>query len=510
MTVASSSVALPQRTGRNAGFNMAYDVAAAVSALVVTPVLLTHLGPAGFGVWALAQTAVSYLELLDLGFGRATVKLVAERSGGPADAVVRVVNTNFFLLSLLGFVALLAGLALAVSAEHVFSLPDALNDDALVVFAVLAVALATSVPLDTFGAVLAGYQRYDLLSGSNVLSVVLTSIVSVLVVVLGGGLLALAISHAVVMLGMQAVRWRLVRRILPALRLSRHLVDRGRVKATATLSGWFLVRDLSRVVIHRIDVVVVGIVLDVRAAAVYAIGAKLAGIGRKAVSSLARLFFPYASSLAGEGDEDRLGALLLDGTRAALVVGAPLAIALGFAGPALIELWVGQGYGDAGRIVIVLALAQVLFPISETCWAIVMGSGHARMAATAGVCEAAVNLVASLILGLTIGVVGVAIGTVVGAAAVGLPVGLVAAGRATGVSAGALWRSAGRPHVVPTVAAVAVLVAASVVVDDDGVAVVATAAACSLLYLLTYLRWGATAPEREAVSTAFARLRRSK
>ena len=59
--------ALPHRFGRNVIMNYAAQGTAALSAIIVTPLLLHHLGKSAFGVWVLASSAVLYLELFELG-----------------------------------------------------------------------------------------------------------------------------------------------------------------------------------------------------------------------------------------------------------------------------------------------------------------------------------------------------------------------------------------------------------------------------------------------------------
>lgn len=89
-----TALAHPPRLGRNALANMAFDVKSALGGIVLTPFLLDRLGTVAFGVWALAGTVIGYLELFELGFGRATVKLIAEDAGRRPDAVVRTLNTR--------------------------------------------------------------------------------------------------------------------------------------------------------------------------------------------------------------------------------------------------------------------------------------------------------------------------------------------------------------------------------------------------------------------------------
>ena len=65
---------LPRRFRRNVLTSYANTATTALVALVMTPVLVHGLGTEAYGIWVLAGSLALYLELLEFGFGLATVK----------------------------------------------------------------------------------------------------------------------------------------------------------------------------------------------------------------------------------------------------------------------------------------------------------------------------------------------------------------------------------------------------------------------------------------------------
>src|ERR1700722_9240373 len=104
---------LPLRFARNALSNYALTIVLVAVALVTTPILTQHLGAEGYGVWIFVGSAITYIQLLDLGFGGAVVSAVARLSaGGDEDGLERTLNSSFFMLAGLGLVAfVICGLA---------------------------------------------------------------------------------------------------------------------------------------------------------------------------------------------------------------------------------------------------------------------------------------------------------------------------------------------------------------------------------------------------------------
>jgi O-antigen/teichoic acid export membrane protein len=488
--------------------NYAAEALNAAAALVATPILLHHLGTTAFGIWALAGSVILYLELFEFGFGAATTKLVAEDAMVDPDAVARTVNTNLAILLVLGLLALLVGLVTAVLAPTWFSIPAPFEHQTVVVFAILAASLAISIPLDTFGGALMGHQRTDLLSMTNLTLNLLTNLGAVAVVLLGGGLIPLALAAAAASVAMHPVRWRLLKRLVPSIRLSVGLVDRSRIRPTARASGWFLLRDLAIVAINRLDLLVVGLALGVKQVALYAIGLKLAQLGQKALVPLAALFFPHASSLARRGSESDIIALLLDGTRIAMLAGMPIMLVLTLLADLTVRAWVGQGHEAAAAVLVCLALGRGLMSITETPRGLLAGAGFIKAVAVLTVTEAVVNLALSIVLVQPLGPAGVALGTMLAVVLVSLPTSVLLATRVASVSLWSLVTRALARHVIPLSVTTGMLLLARRLLPAAPALVLPTAVLAILLYLISYLVMGATRSDRERVRGGARSLRR--
>lgn len=487
---------LPLRFGRNVTFNYAAAAMNAIVALVVTPILLHRLGTAAFGVWSLAVSLTSYLELFEFGFGAATTKTVAEDAGRRPDRVVQTLNTSLVALGGLGALAAVTALVLAVGSPSWFSFPPDLRTEGAVAIGVMGLALAASVPGDAFGGALAGHQRYDLLSGSNLVHMGLVAGASMGIAFAGGGIVALAVATAAIGTAMHGVRYWLLRRLVPSLRLSLRLVQRERLRSLTTLSWWFLVSQLTGTLIARVDLVVVGATLDVKKVAIFAIGAKLAQFVARGFRELAAVLMPHAASLVGAGRTDRLPAVITDGTRTALLAAAPASIVLAGLAPGAIRVWVGRGYGEAANVLAILAAAIGVRAFFEPTYGVLAATGKVRRLSIAYTLEGLTNLGASLALVRPLGVTGVALGTLVATFAVPVPFALLAH-RGLGLELSTFWRRTLRPHLLPVVLTGLVVVIARQGLPAGSAYVLTAATGSICLYMATYFVAGATPTDRE-------------
>ena len=407
-------MSLPRRFGRNAIANYLSSAVALVLGLLVTPILVRGLGKEAYGTLVLATSAVLYLDLLKFGFGRATVKYVAESEAlGDSERTRRTISTSFLSLVAPATLVLAASPALAFLFPVLFDIPDSLVVPAMVIVVLTAVDLACSIPSDTFGSALIGLQRYDLLNATLTATAIAQAAAWTVILALDGGLIAIGAATLAFDLAGQLARYLLVRKAVgpPVPRLRQF--DRVLVKPLLTMSGWIALNELADVVIARIDTIVVGLVVGIPQAAVYAVGQKLAMLTARFTSPAAAQFFPHASELAAAGDREGLRAMLLTGTRLGVAIATPLVVIPGvLAGPAL-RVWVGPGFGDAALVVVFLSASTLVATVSRTAVYVLRGMGDVKGPALFMVLEAVLNLPLSIVLGVTMGLQGVALGTLI-------------------------------------------------------------------------------------------------
>ena len=280
----------------------------------------------------------------------------------------------------------------------------------------MSIGLAVSIPGDTFGGALVGHQRFDMLGLSNSLLVACTLVATIVIVVLGGGLVALATALTVIGILFHFVRFWMLRRVQPGARISFHLADRARLRAVMHLSGWFLLNAVILAIYNACDVLVVGIVLGLRDAAVYAVASKLATAAIQGLDSLAQVFFPYASATARNQDRGALTEIVADGTRAAMLVGMIISVLYLILAAPGIRAWVGPGYGTSAHVLMVFAAVIVLSTPVRVINVTLSGSGRLPLVCGIRGIEVAINLALSITLAHVLGPVGVAVGTLGGIA----------------------------------------------------------------------------------------------
>jgi O-antigen/teichoic acid export membrane protein len=447
---------LPRRFRRNVVINYLNVAVAAIVALVMTPVLARGLGKEGYGIWVLVASFSLYVDLFEIGFGSSTIRWVAYYfSLGEKIRLLRTICTSFWLLTIPGIAGLGIGALLTVFFPTIFGVEDR-ADEARLLVAMMATGLAISIPGDTFGNVLAGLQNYFLLD-LTIMSVRVAQAISwALVLWAGGGLVALGAVTVALGVAGQVARFLIARHLLGGIPMSPRNFDRGLVRPLASLSGWLAMSQTAGVVLNRIDTVVVGLVVGVPAAGVYAVGQKLAFAMEKLIRPSTLGFFPHSAELAAREDAAGLREAMVTGTRLSLAIAGPITITLIMLADPAIRTWVGPSFGEAAQVVIYLAAAQAAAAVARTGVGILQGSGRPKIPAFVSSFEAALNLGLSIALGLRMGLTGVALATLIAAVTTRLGIYVPYLTRQFGVGFFSFIALIARAHALPTLSAVTV------------------------------------------------------
>jgi len=379
----------------------------------LAPFVVRHLGTVAYGVWILAVSTVSYLNLLDLGLRSAIVRFVskARAEGNSGDATSTINAALWFRLLIAAGVGLLS-LALAAVFPHMFKIPPALGHAARITVMMCALGVAITLISGVYGAVLSAVNRFDVLSSISVGQTCARAIGVLVILNSGRGLIALAYWEFTVILAAGLATWRTSLACCPESGVRLHQPEMPTLKRIWSYSFVTFMIVIAVQIVFYSDNLVVGAMLSVGVVTYYSIGGSLALYSGQVSAALGQTFIPLASSLDASGRADDLQRLLIRGTQAALALALPVDVALLLRGKTFIGLWMGPQYSQvSGTVLQILLISQFFTVANSTAGQIAYGVEKHKSVAKQALCEAALNLGLSIVLAKTIGIYGVAWGT---------------------------------------------------------------------------------------------------
>ncbi len=483
---------ISRRVVRSAATNYAGKFVSLGTAFVLTPFILHQLGSTIYGLWALAGSVTGYGALLDIGITNAIVKYTAEyRARGQLAAARSVIATALWLYSALAVLAVALSAIVAPLLARLLAVPTEERETATWLIFLGGVGMGLSLPCNVTGAVLRGLQRFDLLNLARIGGALASALATVAVLLLGGGVVGLQLVYIGLMLAMQVPTIWLVRRAAPELHLGWRGATRQLVRPIVSFGGPVFAVDAAARVQNKTDELVIGVFLPVAAVTPYALAHRLSEVGQILADQFLKLLLPMASQLHAEDARDDLRSLYLTSTRLTLAVLAPVAGMLVLLGGPLLGAWVGAEYARYGYLVAILVVASLVETSVWPAGSILQGVGRHRPQALMAVASALTNLVLSVVLVQRLGLLGVAVGTLIPTIAECLGLVLPYAMRVTGVSLSEMARQVWLPTLLPTIPMLGVTTALARMVGDWSLATIALVGTAGLgIYAIGYLSLG--------------------
>jgi O-antigen/teichoic acid export membrane protein len=384
---------------RNAALNLVGQGAPLVIAVVAMPFVVGGLGMDRFGLLTLAWVVLGYLNLFDLGLGKAATKFVAEALAARDDAAVaRVAWTALLIQAIVGIVGTAALLALTpFLVGRMLNVPPELAQEATATFRILALSAPVTLLFNASRGLLEAAERFDLVNAVRAPLNSTTYLVP-LAGAFGGWRLPAIVGLLVAARAAGfAVQLWLAMRVLPPLR-TRPRIDRAEAPRLLGFGGWVTVAGVLGPLLLYLDRFLIGALLTMAAVGYYA--APFEAMTRLWIvpGAIAAALFP-AFSAAGRRVDPRVLAFHDTAVRFLLVGIGPALVAAAVLARPILELWLGAAFADQAAavfgILLIGSIPGLLAPLPGT---ILQGLGRPDLLARVYLAEVPAN--ALLVWGL--------------------------------------------------------------------------------------------------------------
>lgn len=409
---------MKRRLLKNAFANLSKGGAGAVVAMVLPPILVRHMPLAAYAVWILILQVVGYLGYLDFGLQTAVGRYIAfaneTKDADLRDGVFSTAVVGLAIAALLGLAVIAAA---AAACRIIFpSIPLALVPPMRIAILIVGFSVALGLPASAWNGIFVGLQRYEIPAITTGTGKLLSAAGLIWAALTGKSLVVMATIVAATNLFSYALQLGAVRRIASNIRFRFELITRSMIRElweyclslTVWSFGMLLVGGLSLVLVGR---------FQFSAVAPYGISAALIAFLAGLQNAIFGVLIPHAAGLHANRDSKAIGELLIKTTKLGvlllLLTGLPLIV---FASP-IVGAWIGPQFAQiGGSILSILVFGHLVRLVATPYATILIGTGQQRLVLVSPLMEGVSNLSASVFLGLKYGVIGVAWGTLIGAA----------------------------------------------------------------------------------------------
>ena len=492
---------------RNMGTRYALLIVNALMGLVVLPYNIRHLGSADYGLWMLVASVTSYFSVLELGYGGAVVRYVAEyRARKDAQGLNEILSTMFFVFSGIGALVYVLVMGLSFLLPYIFNLAPGQAQTGQIVVLIIGANVALHFVFTIYGGVVNGFERYYVNNLVGTAFNIMAAAMNVLVLWLGYGLVELVAATTALRIMPYWIYRRNAHKVFPELAIRREHWRRERLRELTGFSAYLAVIDWSARLTFMTDTFFLGILMNTTVVGVYAVAQRLADALLRLTHQLHPLLLPAIVHGAVVGNLDRQRELMIKSTQFQLAIAIALCGTTAAVADVLIRAWVGPQFLASATAVQVLAAVVIVRAWTGIPSTVLKGTGHHRYLAIASSYCGVATVLLSIPAVKLLGMLGVAWAILV-------PAGVTAAGfvfpracRAVDLPVARGYREIVWPTVWPGVLVFALFALTRSAVPATLVAVLADIAVGGLLYAAIFFLCALPRGEREWFSNAISQV----
>lgn len=335
--------------------------------LVYTPMLLSFVGQADYGVYQTSYSFVFSLTLLSFGFSQAYVRFYTQRRAHGTEADIRRLNGVYLVLYLAVSAAALAlGLCFAANAGTVFAAgftPEQVGL-ARAVMSVMAGSIAITLLNSVFDAYVLAHEEFRFQQTRQLATTLATPFCAYGLLLLGMGAVGVALAQLAVNVLLLVLNATFCIGRLKMRFDVRHL-DGALFRSIAAFSAWIFANQVCDLVNQNVPNVLLGALTSASTVAVFAVSVQVRNVFVSLSSTMSNVFTPEINRIVAESDDNTvLTRLMTRVGRYQMVLFCWVYGGFALLGEFFVAKWAGEGFSDAYWLVLAMALPLVI-PLTQ-------------------------------------------------------------------------------------------------------------------------------------------------
>ena len=378
---------------------------------IMMPFLIHRLGDDQYGIWIIVGAIIGFYGLLDAGMGGAINRFLIRALHSEDSGEVNVaLSSSFFLFGALGLLSAVITVIIIASVPY-FIVEDVNRSLVQILIGILGLKVAVIFPLASFGGILVAKYRFDIVNYVQMISLVTRTALIIFFVSNDYSIVSVAVITAFDALGASLLTVYFAKKLAPEIRVSWSLVSIAKLRSYYDYGKYTYVATIADRVRFSIDNFVVAAMISVGAVTHYTIAVALFNYYGESMARIFGVISPVLNKYHKLNEWDKLREVFLVVTELSAMMSVLIGGSLIVLGEPFINLWMGESYGDAYMVLVILCCAGIVAQAQRPSVAILYAIAKHKYYAKITSIEAIANICISIILVEYIGIYGVALGT---------------------------------------------------------------------------------------------------
>lgn len=383
--------------------------------VLYTPILTAKLGQSEYGLYSLVTSIISYLTILDFGFGNAIIIYTARYRVNNEKEKQEKLHGMFFLIYLIiGIIAGIIGAFIWLNADNLFANSMSTEEigRAKILLGVLTFNLIVTFPLSVFSSIITAYEKFVFAKILNLTRIILNPIIMIILLNIGYKSVALVILTTVLNITTLILNYLYCKKKLK-IKLKFGKLDFSLLKEIMAYSVWIFLNSIMDKINWALDQFILGVYAGTVAVAVYSVAGNLNQMYMNFSTAVSGVLLPKVTEMEEKKASDKeFTDIFIKTGRIQYIVMALIMSGFVLYGREFINiLWVGPEYDESYFIACWLMIPSTVPLIQNVGLNILQAKNKYKFRVIVLLIFAVINIIVSIILAQIYGGIGAAMGT---------------------------------------------------------------------------------------------------
>lgn len=385
--------------------------------ILYTPILTAKLGQTEYGLYSLVTSVISYLTILDFGFGNAIIIYTTRyRNKNEKDKEQKLHGMFLIIYTIIGMIAGIIGAFLWLNVDKLFGNTMSVDElgKAKILMGILTLNLVLTFPLSVFSSIITSYEKFVFSKVLNLVRIILNPIVMIVLLNFGFKSIALVILNTVLNLGTLILNYIYCKTKLK-IKLKFGKIDFKLLREIMAYSVWIFLNSIMDKINWSLDQFVLGIYSGSVAVAIYSVASQLNQMYINFSSAISGVLLPRITKMENDNasDEEFTDIFIKTGRIQYIVMALIMSGFILFGKEFINIMWVGPEYAESYIIACILMLPSTIPLIQNVGLNILQAKNKYKFRVIVLMIFAVVNVCISIVLSKIYGGVGAALGTAI-------------------------------------------------------------------------------------------------
>ncbi len=379
--------------------------------LLYTPIMLRILGQAEYGLYSLSNSVISYLSLLNFGFGTAIIRFISKfRVEGNHEKIEGVTGLILSIYGIIAIIVCVIGFSLTKGTGLFFGTGLTTNEiqRLKILMIIMTISTALSFPVSILSSVSVAYEKYIFRKMVDMVATIAAPILNLVVLFMGYASVGLAMIGLMtqIIYGVIFI-WYCKQKLNVVPRFKN--MPFYMIKEILGFSIYIFASSIIDMLYWATDKVLIGAMLGTVAVAVYNIGGTFTAMLQNMSSAISGVFGTRVNIMVFENQPiEKLSELLIRIGRLQYYVVSLILSGYIVFGQIFINIWAGKDYSQAYMIGLLTMLPLAVPLIQNIAFTVITAQNKLKFRTIVYAIIAILNVIGTIVVMPKFGIIGAA------------------------------------------------------------------------------------------------------